>query len=599
MEYQAKAQQALGLVASRRHAEAIPLLRELLLRYTYVVDFEYDDWLRGLADSAKAVGQHVAAGYVYLYLHYFDLAYECFQNARSRVDLALCEEVRGRYEEAAWLYREEGRHVKAALNLERTGGWDRAVEAWEVARSHVRPADAPYAYALATVNLALAMNRVGPSPRVRELFVEAIMILEGLADEWEEEGFLDEALGAYHVLCMIGQVERRFENLAEGYCNAIRLLKTLGQTYRTFRYYAAVAALGQNLGEDQAVATLHREAADFAVRTGTLYQNFYLKQAAESYLRVARRMEELGTFPELSENATLAAVDAYNQMGDLKSVEQCYWALSKLGLEPDKSARYERLAKETATMPPRAFEVYEPSRLLRTPPELPEVWREELVEWEAGDDPMTVLSRIVWDLEFSDPARRQALNLLLVRLDLRQKGERSDPSLQRDIAQAMSGLRYDIAYKTLRQLVESPHVAVRAEVMASAGRMRHPKAFLLLDRGLKDGVEAVRKAALEALALHTYPEAFDPLVRTLQQHTKADVREAGVRALGQIKSFEAAEQLWGMLRAEASSEEERRVEVVTVEAFRANLKPEWRAIFRSKLQSEPKGARERLGAILG
>jgi hypothetical protein len=69
--------------------------------------------------------------------------------------------------------------------------------------------------------------------------------------------------------------------------------------------------------------------------------------------------------------------------------------------------------------------------------------------------------------------------------------------------------------------------------------------------------------------------------------------------LGQIKSFEAAEQLWGMLRAEASSEEERRVEAATVEAFRANLKPEWRAIFRSKLQSEPKGTRERLSAALG
>ena len=53
MEYQAKAQHALNLVRDSRHAEAIPLLRELL-GYTYVVDFEYDDWLRALADSSKA-----------------------------------------------------------------------------------------------------------------------------------------------------------------------------------------------------------------------------------------------------------------------------------------------------------------------------------------------------------------------------------------------------------------------------------------------------------------------------------------------------------------------------------------------------------------
>jgi tetratricopeptide (TPR) repeat protein len=427
MEYQAKAQQALGLVASRRYAEAIPLLRELLLHYTYVVDFEYDDWLRGLADSAKAVGQHVAAGYVYLYLHYFDLAYECFQSARSRVDLALCEEVRGRYEEAARLYREEGRHfVKAALNLERTGGWDRAVEAWEVARSHVRPADAPYAYALATVNLALAMNRVGASTRVRELFVEAIMILEGLADEWEEEGFFDEALGAYHVLCMIGQVERRFENLAEGYCNAIRLLKTQGQTYRTFRYYAAVAALRPELGR----RPCRRHAAPRGGRLRRANRDAVpeLLSAAGGARRTcgsARRMEELGSFPELSRERHARGGHGRLQPDGRpqERAEQCYHRLVEAAAwSPTRARATSGIAKETATMPPRAFEVYEPSRLLRTPPELPEVWREELVQWEAGDDPMSGAERGscgTWSSATPRAGRRSTS--CLVRLDLRQK----------------------------------------------------------------------------------------------------------------------------------------------------------------------------------
>ncbi len=597
MEYQARAQQALNLVGAGRYRDAEPLLRELM-RYTYVVDFEYDDWLRALSDCNKALGQQVPAGYIYLYLHYFDLAYECFSRADNKLDLALCEEVRGRYEQAATLYHAEEYYVRAAINLERTGNWTRAIVAWETARSNLHPERTPYPFALATVNLALALRQVGDMARARDLFVQAIMIIEGMADEWETMGFLDEALGAYHVLCLIGQTEQRFENLAEGYCNAVRLLKEQGQTYRAFRYYAALTNYGENLGEDHAVATLHREAADFAVRTGTLYQNFFLHQAAEAYLRVAGRTREQSNFPELAENAYLAAIDAFNQMGDIKSVERCYKALSTLELDQEKTDRYARIAVETRAMTHPPVEIYEPSRLLLTPPELPPVWRDELMEWESGDDPMAVLTSIVWNLEFGDVARRHALNLILYQLDLKARQVKDDPNLQREIAQAMGGLRYTIAYKTLRQLIESKHKEVRAEVMTAAGRMGHPKAFILMELGLLDQDESVWRAALGAVASHTYPEAYDHLVRLFQQSSNPEVRQVALRTLGQIKSFEAAEYLWGLLRSEAQAEE-RAMQEVAAQALRANLTSEWRAVFRSRLYAEPEEIRERLRAILG
>lgn len=599
MEYQAKAQQALGLAGAGRAREAAPLLRELLRDFDYVVDFEYDDWLRALADSARALGDHTTAGYIYLYLHYFDMALQAFEAANSRQDLALCEEVRGNHLIAASLYKEEGLFVRAAINLERAKVWDQAIAAWESARSSLHPQQAPYPFALATVNLALALRQRGQTGRTRDLFVEAIMLLEGLADEWENQGFVDEALGAYHVLCLIGQVERRFENLAEGYCNAIRLLKGQGQTYRAFRYYAALTEYGEDLGEDHAVATLHREAADYAVRTGTLYQNFYLRQAAQAYLRVGERTHAQSSFPELAENAFLAAIDAFNQMGDLQQVLECYHRLTQLPLEAEKVERYARIAKETAAMERAPAAIYEPSRLLRTPYELPEVWRDDLVQHESGDDSMSVLTGIVWNLEFGDVARRKALNLILYQLDLRHRGERDAPGVDRDIAAAMSGLRYNIAYKTLRQLVQSPHPEVRAEVMRSAGRMGHPKAFLLFEPGLADGHPEVRRAALEGLQVHTYPEAYDHLVKVYQQHGQAEVREAAVRTLGQLRSFEGAEFLWGVLRVEASDAQEQKLQEAAAGAFRAGLRPEWRAIFRSKLHVEPSGPRERLQALLG
>ena len=597
MEYQAKAQQALNLTRDGRHPQAVPLLRELL-GYTYVVDFEYDDWLRALADSSKGLDDHVPAGYVYLYLHYFDEAFKCFSQARSREDLALCEEVRGRYAEAARLYQECGHYARAAINLERTGDWKQAIGAWETARNHFHPEDEAFGFALSTVNLALTLRNTGDMARVRDLFVQAIMIIEGLADEWEGAGFLDEALGAYHVLCLIGQTEQRFENLAEGYCNAIRLLKEQGQTYRAFRYYAALTQFGENLGEDHAVATLHRECADFAVRTGTLYQNFYLNQAAEAYLRVAGRIREKMNFPELAENAYLAAIDAYNQMSCNDDVQRCYVALSTLDLDQEKTDRYQRIAEETATMGSGRVEIYPPSRLLRTPPVLPEVWRDELVALETGEDPMTVLTDIVWNLEYGDVARRHALNLILSQLDLRRRGEKESVEQQVNIARAMGGLRYTIAYKTLRQLLSSRHDEVRAEVMRSAGRMGHPKAFLLLEAGLADERPEVRTAALEALASHTYPEAYDHLVRVYGQHSAPDLREAVIRTLGRVRSFEAAEYLFGLVRAVPSDPEETMLQGIAAQALKAGLKPEWRTVFRSKLHAEPDSVRDRLKAVL-
>ncbi|MBH25946.1 MAG: hypothetical protein CMH57_16180 [Myxococcales bacterium] len=597
MDYQPKAHRAQQLIRQGNHREAIPLLRELL-DYTFVVDFEYDEWLRWLADAYKKQGNHTPAGYIYLYLHYFDNAHDCFELGRSRLDLALCHEVRRNNKKAADLYRAESHFVRAAINLELTNNMKEAVSAWETTRSNIHDGEDPYPYALATVNLALALRKAGEVNRVRDLFIEAITIIEGLADEWESFGFLDEALGAYHVLCLIGQIEQRFENLAEGYCNAIRLLREQGQTFRVFRYYAAICEYGENLGEDHAVATLHREAADYAVRTGTTYQSFYLKQAAEAYMRVAGRTREKGNFPELAENAYLAAIDAYNQMGDVASVERCYRALASLELEEERTERYQRIAAETRTITREPPEIYPPGRLLLTPPKLPKVWRNELLAWESGDEPIAVLKNIIWNLEYSDVSRRQALILVLYYQDLRNKDVDDDPELLQRIARTMAGLQSSASYKTLRRLVENRHASVRAQVMSAAGSMQNAKGFILLEMGLVDASEEVQRAAVEGLKTHNYPEAFDHLVRIFQNHSRPDVRRVVLEALGKIGNFEAAEFLWSLLRSEAEDEQERAIRDAAGQVFVQLLTSEWRAIFQSQLNTEPEEVQRRLGPIL-
>ena len=69
-------------MANGRVKDAERAYRELLGQ-THVVDYEYDDWLRALAELYRQLGRGRDAGQIYLYLHYFDLARAC-SYGRSR-----------------------------------------------------------------------------------------------------------------------------------------------------------------------------------------------------------------------------------------------------------------------------------------------------------------------------------------------------------------------------------------------------------------------------------------------------------------------------------------------------------------------------------
>ncbi|HEY1585714.1 MAG TPA: hypothetical protein VGH63_08495, partial [Polyangia bacterium] len=86
---------AQGLLAAGRAAEAERLYRQLLL-HTHVIDFEYDEWLKGIAECYRVLGRAREAGYVYLYLHAFDRAAEMFPSATAPIDAARVKELEGR-----------------------------------------------------------------------------------------------------------------------------------------------------------------------------------------------------------------------------------------------------------------------------------------------------------------------------------------------------------------------------------------------------------------------------------------------------------------------------------------------------------------------
>ncbi|MEO7729994.1 MAG: hypothetical protein ABIY55_03410, partial [Kofleriaceae bacterium] len=67
------ADQAEAMVQQGRWADAERHYRDLIGQ-THVINYEYDDWLRRLGEIYRHLGRSREAAFVYLYLHYFDMA---------------------------------------------------------------------------------------------------------------------------------------------------------------------------------------------------------------------------------------------------------------------------------------------------------------------------------------------------------------------------------------------------------------------------------------------------------------------------------------------------------------------------------------------
>src|ERR1700749_3383274 len=104
------ADQAEGMGQKGRWAEAERHYRDLIGQ-THVINYEYDDWLRRLGEIYRHLGRAREAAFVYLYLHYFDMA-RAQLNGDEHVALrARLAEIEKKWSEAAGVYQQGGRPV--------------------------------------------------------------------------------------------------------------------------------------------------------------------------------------------------------------------------------------------------------------------------------------------------------------------------------------------------------------------------------------------------------------------------------------------------------------------------------------------------------
>ncbi len=545
-----------------RYLEAEAHYRQLLTQ-THVVDYEYEEWLRKLAELYQRLGRRREAGIAYLYLHYFDLARDILP-PDARLERARVCALEKRWMDAAREFLDAERPVQAAVAYEEAKDFGRAREIWAQLVKDARLRQRPYEKALVHFNLGLASGRAAsqsvtpapgaePPPDANRHLIESQRLLEQVADDFETRGERERAFDCYQILLKLGKDSGSFENLSEGYLNCIRVLKEDGLKFYVLQYYEDFIKLALEREELHAAATLYREAADYALRTGLPYHRHYLRRSAETWWKAAERGIATKAPVDLVENAYLASVEAYSSIGDFLRVRETYDRLGALELGERKKKRYAQISVKFAEAPTDVREAPEFPEYLRQPHAYADIWFVDLVEWEMDGDAEQVAAAIVGDLRYPDGFRRRALNVVLAYADARHKNTLGDPTTLARVCEALGELQSYAALRPLEKLYEHDEAKVRRAAVRALRYLHFKRSFGLIQKGLVDADQGVRDAASEAIRSLHFPHAFHPLARVYREHPEERVKAVALESIGKIGSIEAGELLLGVLRHETGA----------------------------------------------
>jgi hypothetical protein len=544
------ADQAEILAGQGRWADAEKHYRDLIAQ-THVIDYEYDDWLRRLGEIYRQLGRRRESGFVYLYLHYFDLARGQFAGDDDAALRARLCEIEKRWGEAATLYTQARMPVHAVVCHERAKQFEDAARGWDGLIAHPGLRDRDYEAALAHFNFGMAAVRIDAgSAQARKALIDSQRRLEQVADDFETRGELERAFDCFQILLKLGKESGQFENLAEGYVNCIRVLREDNLKFYVLQYYEDFIKLALERGELHAAATLYHEAAEYAARAGLPYDRRYQARSAETWLRCADKYIADGTPVQMAENALLAAAAQYSAVGDYASVRGVFERLSDLEL-PDRAkkrfatiaARYAGAPSENADAP--AFPDY-----LKQQHAYADIWFVDLLEWELDGDPFGVATSIVGDLRYPNGIRRRALVVLLTLADAHHRQQQSEVETLVTIAELLGELQSYAALNPLEKLFAHPEALVRRAAVKALRFLYFKRSFVIVRKALADPDPEVRKAALVAIAGLHFPHAFNPLARIYREASELHVRSAALESIGKIQTVEAGEFLVMVLRQE-------------------------------------------------
>ncbi len=547
------ADQAEALVQQGRWADAERHYRELIGQ-THVINYEYDDWLRRLGEIYRHLGRGREASFVYLYLHYFDLARGQLVGDEHVAMRARLAEIEKKWSEAAVLYQQAKLPVHAAVAFERAKEYPAAAAAWKALLHAPGLSSRGYEAALVHFDYGLAAVRLDAnSQEARRALIESQRKLEQVADDFEQVGELERAFDCFQILLKLGKDSQQFENLSEGYVNCIRVLREDNLKFYVLQYYEDFIKLALERGELHAAATLYQEAAAFAARAGLPYDRHYQHKSALTWMKCAEKFVEAGVPVQMTENALLAAASQHSAVGDYPAVRECFDRLAGLELPERAKKRFATIAQRYKGLAAPPVELPGLPDYLKQQHAYADIWFVDLLEWEMDGDPFAVAASIVGDLRYPNGIRRRALVVLLTLADAQSRRAELEPETLVQISELLGELQSYAALSPLERLFQSTNPLIRRAAVRALRFLYFKRSFVIVRKALGDPDAQVREAALVAIAGLHFPHAFNPLARIYRENADPRVRGAALQSIGKIQTVEAGEFLVMVLRQETGN----------------------------------------------
>jgi tetratricopeptide (TPR) repeat protein len=453
---------------------------------------------------------------------------------------------------AAAIYREEASDWQGARAL-----WSRLTQVAHLGGGSTKTGETPggggaaYNLALVHFNLGRCANHCGDARQAREAFVAAVRLLEEAADHFESVGQRERAFDCFQVLVQIGRESQMFEDVLEGFVNCIRILREDHLKYFALQYFEDALLSAREKGELSAAATLAREAADYARVIGLASSSLhYILVQAELWRGVARQHLDRGDPPEIAENALLAAVLAYGDVGQFAKVGGLYGELALLDLEQGRKVHYLRASKRYEGVRDEMIDAAPLPGHVRQDNHFPEVWHYDLLEWEQQGSASEASADVLLNRSLPDVIRRKALLARLTAFAVEARPDDPSPGATATrvrLAEQLAQLQLYTVLSPLEKLFTRNERAVKIAVLAAMQTLFFKRTFLTVRAGLRETDRGVVEQASKAVESLYFQHAFDPLARIVRESQEASVRASAIRALARVDTVEAAEFLFGVL----------------------------------------------------
>jgi hypothetical protein len=566
---------------------------------THAADRDYDAVLRPLAELLAKTGDSRRALAVIEAVATNDpsawrRAQPIFPSVPAK-DRARALAAQGYTAEAAREAEEAGLVASAAFLREAAGEWPAARTLWArlasrggfaVAAASSAAGESMYVEALVQFNLARCARQCEDAPQLREATVASVRLLEEAADHFESIGQRERAFDCFQVLSQIGRDGGAFEDVLEGFVNSIRILREDHLKYFALQHYDEAIGAAAERGEAGAAATLAREAAAYARSLGLMPASaVYALRQAELWRMSARQNADRGGPPEIAENALLASIVAFGEIGQATRVRQVYGELAALDLEPARREHYGRAERRYADARDQPLETATTPRpsLGRGSAHINEVWRADVLEWERAGSASEACADVMLDRRFPEFMRRRAMLARLTAIEAEGlAGDRSASSerLRMRLAGELAQVQLYAVLSPLEHLFTSPERRVKIAVLQAIETLFFKRSFATVRVGLADPDPAVVAQAVKAVGAFQLEHAFDPLARLVRESTNPDARAAALKALARIDTIESAELLLGVLEHGSSAER-----AVTAAALKETHGTKFRQLTRQILAS--------------